>query len=561
MALEIVVVPDLGGVESVEVLEFNCKPGDNVASEDALLVLESDKATMEVPSPLSGVFKRYLVAEGDQVKLGDQLAELEVVSESEAVAQPISDSLVSIAPEEKPFADVVEIAPVLAEEILLVVPDTGSDVPLDVVEVLLKVGDEVSEGDAVLVLESDKASVDVPATASGLVREVLVSEADKVNTGDQVARIAVPSNVSDAAPTDDANPDASTSLVVPADAVLPAEGSESSEPLVAPAVAPSVAPLVASGEPMVEAMSPQTVQLDVYAGPAVRLAARELGVDLIEVKGTGPRGRISRDDLNKFVVVRLSEATRAPENAVGIPTVPEVDFSKFGGVEKTKMTKIQSLTAVNMQRSWLNVPHVTHFDEADITDLEAFRKSMRDQADLRGLKLTPVAFIVKAVARSLELNPVFNRSLGNDGKHFVQKFYIHIGVAVDTPKGLLVPVVKDVDQKGLWQIAKELGELASRAREGSLSAADMQGGCFTVSSLGNLGGNGFTPIVNTPEAGILGVSKAQIKPHWNGQEFKPRLLLPLALSYDHRVVNGADSGRFMVDLVSLLGDLRSFIMH
>ena len=286
------------------------------------------------------------------------------------------------------------------------------------------------------------------------------------------------------------------------------------------------------------------------------MLARELGVDLSKVSGTGPRGRVQKDDVNNYVKSALKAGPAAAASGAGIPLVPAVDFSQFGEIETVAMSKIAKLTAANMQRNWLNVPHVTQFDDADITELEAFRKTLKDEAEKRGVRVTPVAFLIKALATSLQANPEFNRSLAGDGEHYIQKHYCHIGMAVDTPRGLVVPVIKDADQKGIWDISAEIATLAASARDGKLKPSDMQGGCFTLSSLGAIGGNGFTPIVNSPEVGILGVSKSQIKPIWNGTEFAPRLMLPLALSYDHRVINGGDAGRFMTHLVKLLSDIR-----
>ena len=287
----------------------------------------------------------------------------------------------------------------------------------------------------------------------------------------------------------------------------------------------------------------------------MRLLARELGVDLAEVVGTGPRGRVQKDDVNNYVKTKLTDSAQSNMGA-GIPQVPAIDFSQFGEIETVAMSKIHKLTAANMQRNWLNVPHVTQFDEADITELEAFRKSLKDEGEKRGVRVTPVSFLIKALAASLQANPEFNRSLAGDGENYIQKHYCHIGMAVDTPRGLVVPVIKNANEKGIWEISAEIASLASSAREGKLKPAQMQGGCFTLSSLGAIGGTGFTPIVNSPEVGILGVSKSQMKPVWNGAEFAPRLMLPLALSYDHRVINGGDAGRFMTHLVKLLSDLR-----
>ncbi|MFT7690521.1 MAG: pyruvate dehydrogenase E2 component (dihydrolipoamide acetyltransferase), partial [Porticoccaceae bacterium] len=294
---------------------------------------------------------------------------------------------------------------------------------------------------------------------------------------------------------------------------------------------------------------------DVYAGPAVRLLARELGVSLSKVPGSGPRGRIQKDDVNSYVKGALSQLDLATSGQ-GIPPIPAIDFAQFGEIETVKLSKIQKLTASNMQRNWLNVPHVTHFDDADITELEEFRQSLKREGEKRGIRVTPVAFLIKAIGASLQANPEFNRSLAADGDSYIQKHYINVGMAVDTPRGLVVPVIKDVNEKGIWEISADIAALAGLAREGKLKASDMRGGCFTLSSLGAIGGTGFTPIVNAPESGILGVSKSQMKPVWYGHEFVPRLLLPLCLSYDHRLINGADAGRFMTHLVRLCSDIR-----
>ncbi|MDA8941964.1 2-oxo acid dehydrogenase subunit E2, partial [Porticoccaceae bacterium] len=297
---------------------------------------------------------------------------------------------------------------------------------------------------------------------------------------------------------------------------------------------------------------------DIYAGPAVRMLARELGVDLTSVPGSGPRGRILKDDVNDYVKRALSggAAESGQDTGAGIPEIPQIDFSQFGEIEKVKLTKIQKVTANNMQRNWLNVPHVTQFDDADITEMDSFRKSLKAEGEMRGVRVTPVAFLVKAIATALEDNPGFNRSLVGDGESYIQKQYCNIGMAVDTPRGLVVPVIRNASSMGIWEIAGEVAQLAEKAREGKLKPSDMQGGCFTLSSLGAIGGNGFTPIVNAPELGILGVSKAQMKPVWNGHDFEPRLMLPLALSYDHRLINGGDAGRFMTQIVKLLSDIR-----
>ena len=542
MAIEIVTIPDLGGAESVEVIELCVSVGDSVEQEDSLVVLESDKASMDVPSPVDGAVVKYLVAEGDTVKVGDAIAEIEtadaVASAEPAVEKSEPEPVVAetVTPDPEAEAPVADTEASTSEQIALV-PDIGSDDKVELIEVSVAVGDQVEEGDTLVVLESDKATMDVPSTLTGTVMNIIAKEGDKLGTGDQVAFIEVASGGSAVVETAvEASEPAPAAPVVTTPVPAPAPAQKS----VAPAAA--VAPVTNDSS-------------DIYAGPSVRLLARELGVDLAQVAGTGPKARIQKNDVNNFVKSALQSGSNASGGA-GIPQVPAADFSQFGEIETVKLSKIQKVTADNMQRNWLNVPHVTQFDDADITDLEAFRKSLKAEGEKRGIKVTPVAFIIKAAAAALAANPEFNRSLAGDGENYVQKHYINIGMAVDTPRGLVVPVIKDADKKGIWEISSDVISMATLARDGKLKPNDMQGGCFTISSLGAIGGNGFTPIVNSPEVGILGVSKSQMKPIWDGSDFQPTLMLPLALSYDHRVINGGDAGRFMTYLVKMLSDIR-----
>ena len=538
MAIEIITIPDLGGAESVEVIELCVSVGDSVEQEESLVVLESDKASMDVPSPVDGAVVKYLVAEGDTVKVGDAIAEVET-AEAQAAAEPA----VETSEPETVVAEVVTPDPVTEEpavssesstsEQIALVPDIGSDDKVELIEVSVAVGDQVEEGETLVVLESDKATMDVPSTLTGTVVSIIAKEGDKLGTGDQVAVIEVTSAASAAAEPAVAEPAVAPTQSAPAAPVVPAK----------PAAPAAVSTPVANDSS------------DIYAGPSVRLLARELGVDLTQITGTGPKARIQKDDVNNFVKSALQSGSKASSGA-GIPEVPAIDFSQFGEIETVKLSKIQKVTADNMQRNWLNVPHVTQFDDADITELETFRKSLKAEGEKRGIKVTPVAFLIKAAAAALAANPEFNRSLAGDGENYVQKHYINIGMAVDTPRGLVVPVIKDADKKGIWEISSDVITMAGLARDGKLKPNDMQGGCFTISSLGAIGGNGFTPIVNSPEVGILGVSKSQMKPIWDGSDFQPRLMLPLALSYDHRVINGGDAGRFMTYLVKILSDIR-----
>ena len=545
MAIEIITIPDLGGADSVEVIELCVSVGDSVEQEESLVVLESDKASMDVPSPVDGAVVKYLVAEGDTVKVGDAIAEVETAA-SEAIAEQTVEEVVEEAPAEPLPVEAAVEAPQAAavsetSEQIALVPDIGSDDKVELIEISVSVGDQVEEGDTLVVLESDKATMDVPSTLTGTVKAFIAKEGDKLATGDQVALIEVTSS-------------AQAVAEVPAP-VTPVEPAKAADP--APASSPAPAPAVTAAPAAIAEVSNDSS--DVYAGPSVRLLARELGVDLGQVAGTGPRSRIQKDDVNNFVKTALKSGGNdgsASASGAGIPQVPSVDFSQFGEIETVKLSKIQKITADNMQRNWLNVPHVTQFDDADITELEVFRKSLKLEGEKKGIKVTPVAFIIKAAAAALAANPEFNRSLAGDGENYVQKHYINIGMAVDTPRGLVVPVIKDADKKGIWEISADVIAMATLAREGKLKPSDMQGGCFTISSLGAIGGNGFTPIVNSPEVGILGVSKSQMKPVWDGSDFQPKLMLPLALSYDHRVINGGDAGRFMTYLIKVLSDIR-----
>jgi pyruvate dehydrogenase E2 component (dihydrolipoamide acetyltransferase) len=431
----------------------------------------------------------------------------------------------------------------------IVVPDIGGAEGAEVIELLVAVGDEVAIDQSLIVLESDKASMEIPSTAAGKVVEMLVAEGDELAEGAPVLVLEISGESSDAA----AEPAAAEEVVDTTPVVTPAPDAQPAAPVVIEKPAPSVA----SSPERVDPPATHTEDnAEIYAGPAVRKLAREFGVTLSQVSGTGPSNRILKEDLQQFVQRTLQSPAAGSAAGAGIPAVPETDFAKFGDIETTQRSKLDKLTAKNMHRNWLNVPHVTQFDNADITDLEEFRGGMKAEAERRGTRLTPLPFLLKACAVALRDNPKINSSLSNAGEDLVFKKYIHIGMAVDTPAGLVVPVIRDADKKSIWELAEAVLELAGKARERKLMPADMQGGCFTISSLGNIGGTGFTPIVNTPEVAILGVSKAAIQPVWNGTEFAPRKQLPLALSYDHRVVNGGDGGRFLSRVVELLSDIR-----
>ncbi|WP_392383882.1 dihydrolipoyllysine-residue acetyltransferase [Marinomonas primoryensis] len=517
-------VPDIGGATDVEVIEICVAEGDMVEEGDSIIVLETDKASMDIPSPFTGKIGKISIKIGDTVSEGADVLMIMAESSDSAVTEDEAPT----PKEEAPQA----VAPSVSGGVETVnVPDIGGAEGVEVIEVAVSAGDKVSEGDSIIVLETDKASMEIPAPKSGTVKSVSIKVGDKVSEGHAVLELEVEGSVTEAAPQ--------------AEKSAPSNSSQAS--------------VVKAAAPVDQSAVLSTPSTKVHAGPAVRMLARELGVGLALVRATGPRGRITKEDLHAYVkaAVQKSESTSpGVASGSGLPTVPDQDFSKFGHVDVVKMSKIQRLTAQNMVRNTLVVPQVTQFDKADITDLEGFRKGLKGEMEKQGIKLTPLPFLIKAVAQAMVANPSFNVSLMADGESYVQKGYVHIGIAVDSPVGLVVPVLRDVDKKSVVQIAKEANELIKKALSKQLKPADMQGGCFTISSLGAIGGTGFTPIVNCPEVGILGVSKADIEPRWNGKEFEPRTMLPLCLSYDHRAVNGGDAGRFMTFLNSLLSDVR-----
>ncbi|AWF80009.1 dihydrolipoyllysine-residue acetyltransferase [Microbulbifer sp. A4B17] len=544
MAKQVIKVPDLGGADQVDVIEITVAVGDTVAQEDSLIVVEGDKASMDVPAPVAGKILSISVQEGDKVSEGDVIGEIETdVAEAPAEEPAAAPAKQEAAPVAEPVAEAPAATPSgEPKEETIQIPDLGGADAVDVIEISVQPGDVVEEGDSLIVVEGDKASMDVPSPSAGTVVSIAVKEGDKVSTGDILGVLKV---VAAGA----AAPAAAPAATAPAESA-PQQASASVEP-----------PAVPQKDYQLERNL--TAAAQVYAGPAVRKLARELGVTLNKVKPTGPRNRVSKDDLHNYIREQVKKAESGAVGVgggIGIAKMPDIDFSQFGPVNVEPMSKIHKITAANMSRNWLNVPHVTQFDDADITELETFRKSMKAEAEKRGVKLTPVPFLLKAVAAALRAEPSFNVSLHNDGEHIVRKDYVHVGMAVDTPKGLMVPVIRDVDKKGLYELAAEATEMALKARDGKLKPNEMQGACFTISSLGAIGGTGFTPIVNSPEVGILGVSKLAMKPVWNGKDFEPRQMLPLALSYDHRAVNGGDAGRFMTYLVSVLADVRRLLL-
>ncbi|MGY8834909.1 MAG: dihydrolipoyllysine-residue acetyltransferase [Pseudomonadales bacterium] len=571
MATSKMMVPDMGGAVEVEVIEICVAVGDVISEGDSIVVVETDKASMEIPASIAGVVKSIALKEGDTCSLGDLMVEIETDStpdeakEAEPEVQAEVQAKVQMAVE--PLATAIADAPVQAPvaesepalEQLALVPDLGGAVDVEVIEVSVKVGDELAEGDSLIVLETDKASMEIPVEFAGTVLQINVAEGTKLNVGDTIAVLATraQANAPEVMVDVKAASAASEALApVPAVAQTPVAAPKAVQ---APNLSAAPNVTVAKVEPVAEVVN-AGITGAVHAGPAVRMLARELGVDLSKVPATGPRDRLLKEDVQAFVKQQMQQPAVQSMLGHGIEQSPAIDFSQFGSIDRIKMTKVQRITAQNMTRSWLNVPHVTQFDHADITDLEVFRKGLKAEAELKGTKVTPLPFMLKACAMALRQYPQFNVSLDNDGEHIVQKHYINIGIAVDTPAGLMVPVIRDVDQKSIWQLAEEVIAMGAKAKDKKLMPADMQGGCFTISSLGGIGGTAFTPIVNTPEVAILGVSKADMQPRWDGTEFQPRLMMPLCLSYDHRAVNGADAARFTQYLAKVLGDIRHLVM-
>ncbi|MGL6020753.1 MAG: pyruvate dehydrogenase complex dihydrolipoyllysine-residue acetyltransferase [Gibbsiella quercinecans] len=521
-AVKDVEVPDIGADE-VEVTEVLVKVGDKVEAEQSLITVEGDKASMEVPAPFAGTVKEIKIATGDKVKTGSLIMTFEIAGAAPAAQEA--------APAAAPAASAVKDVNV---------PDIGGD-EVEVTEVMVKVGDKVEAEQSLITVEGDKASMEVPAPFAGVVKELKVAVGDKVKTGSLIMTF----EVEGAAP-----------------AAAPAAAS-------APAPAPAKQEAKAAAPAAAAAGKSEFAENDAYvhATPVIRRLAREFGVNLAKVKGTGRKGRILREDVQAYVKDAVKRAEAAPAAAAGggLPGMlpwPKVDFSKFGEIEEVELGRIQKISGANLSRNWVMIPHVTHFDKADITDLEAFRKQQNVEAEKRKLdvKITPVVFIMKAAAAALAQMPRFNSSLSEDGQKLTLKKYINIGVAVDTPNGLVVPVFKDVDKKGIVELSRELMTISKKARDGKLTAGEMQGGCFTISSIGGLGTTHFAPIVNAPEVAILGVSKSSMEPVWNGKDFVPRLILPLSLSFDHRVIDGADGARFITIINNTLSDIRRLVM-
>ena len=537
MSIVEIKVPDIGGHENVDIIAVEVKAGDTIALDDTLITLETDKATMDVPADAAGVVKEVKVKVGDKVSEGDVIVLVEAAGAG-AAAAPAAAPKAEAAP--APAAPAA--APAAAANVQVAVPDIGGHTDVDVIAVEVKVGDTVAVDDTLITLETDKATMDVPSTAAGTVTAVHIKVGDKVSEGSIIIDVAAAG---------------APAAVAPAAAKAPKAAS-------APAAAPAPAP-AAPAAPATAAYGSTPVNeagfAKAHAGPSTRKLARELGVDLSLVKGSGNKGRITKDDIKAFVKAAMQGGAGKPAAAgaslgggLDLLPWPKVDFAKFGEVEVKELSRIKKISGQNLSRNWVMIPHVTVHDEADMTELESFRKQLNKEWEREGVKLSPLAFIIKASVAALKAFPEFNSSL--DGDNLVLKKYFHIGFAADTPNGLVVPVIKDVDKKGLKEISIELGELSKKAREGKLKPQEMQGACFTISSLGGIGGTGFTPIVNAPEVAILGVCKSQMKPVWNGSDFEARLMCPLSLSFDHRVIDGAAGMRFTVFLANLLKDFR-----
>lgn len=555
-----ILVPDVGG-EEVEIIEICFAVGDTLEADDGIVTVESDKASMDIPAPFAGELASLSVKVGDKIKEGDVIGEIksatqnaegsaegsaaEVAKENTEVAAPAEQpkSETTSTPETQAEPSSAPAAASASELVEVAVPDIGEDGEVDVIDVLVSVGDVIEQEDGLITLETDKATMDVPSTHAGTVKEVFISSGDKVKQGTLVIKLETTGSAPAAKEPEPA---------------APASAPVAEKPAAAPAK-----PAPVPAEP-----ATQTTGGKAHASPSVRRIAREFGVDLSQVAGTGPKKRILKEDVQAYVKAELAKPRSASgngivaDNVLQIATVKPIDHAKFGEIEVLPLTRIQKISGPFLHRNWATIPHVTQFDEADITDVENFRKEQNAYHGKikSGLKITPLVFIMKAVAKALEKFPAFNSSLSDDGESLILKKFINIGIAVETPGGLVVPVIKDVNKKGIEQLSRELIETSFKAREGKLKATDMQGGTFTISSLGGIGGTAFTPIVNAPEVAILGVSKSDMKPKWNGKEFEPRLMVPLSLSYDHRVIDGAVGARFSTEVAANLTDLRRIIL-
>ena len=552
MTIKKITVPDLGEASEVEVIELLVNVGEKVKENDSLLVLESDKAAMEIPAPFSGIVKEISINLGDQVTTGSDILTLEIDNEEEDSSSSISadeseskNLKKSEHKQEDDHDHKSDVSKNGLEEVIIEVPDLGTEDEVDVIEVHVQASDQLGIDDLLITLESDKAAMEVPSPNSGVLKELLVKVGDKVKTGSKIAIIEQSVAI-----------DNETSVQVGTEADDSAKDHPSEESSGGSDLDSRPSEIPVSTTTKDETILASSMS-HVYAGPAVRKLARELGVDLTLIQGSGAKNRIVKDDINEFVKESLNMSNSSASRNM---MVADLDFSKFGEVEERKRSKLEKITAINMARNWASVPHVAQFNEADVTDLDKFLSEIKAEADSKQLKLTYLPFLLKACAKALEEYPQFNVSLHSSGEHLIQKKYFHIGVAVATDAGLVVPVIRNVDKKSIWDLASEVMELSSKAKERKLVMEDMQGACFSISSLGALGGKGFIPIVNSPEVGILGVAKTEIKPVFVDGEFRPRSMLPFTLSYDHRAVNGVDGGLFATYLAKLLSDVRHLIL-
>lgn len=583
-------VPDVGG-EEVEVIEILVSEGDTVEQEDGIVTVESDKASMDIPASSGGKIVELKVKEGDTISEGDVLALMEASGGSDDSDESDSDKDAEEKTDEKEAEDKAEESEDKQEEekeekdedsepekkssggdskvIDVEVPDIGDEEDVEIIEILVSKGDSVSAEDGLITLETDKATMDVPCPQDGEIEEMLVNVGDKVSQGSVIAKLKVSGGADDSEEKDSAKEDKSESEKE-SDSQSDKKSDDKGDNDQEKEKGSSVKPSSERQPPVPDHPSQRSDRKEgvLHASPAVRRVAREFGVDLSQVKGSGPKDRILKEDVQDFVKYELSRpkavagATGQGGGGLQVIDPPKVDFSKFGEVEEVQLSRIQRKSGPNLHRNWVTIPHVTQFDEADITELEKFRKAENEVAKKQdlGFKITPLVFIMKACAKALREFPTFNSSLSESGESLYMKKYVHIGIAVDTPNGLVVPVIRDVDKKGIYELSEELVEISSKARDGKLKASDMQGGCFSISSLGGIGGTAFTPIVNAPDVAILGVSRNEMKPKWNGQEFEPRLTLPLSLSYDHRVIDGAEAARFTAYLSGVLGDIRKLVL-
>ena len=533
-------VPDIGDFSDVEIIEILVKPGDSLKAEDPVMTLESDKATMDVPCPEDGQVAELLVKVGDRVAEGTSILKLQAAGTSEQAATEVVEAPTPSA--SAPSTDPAPTSgPVASASVDVIVPDIGDFEDVEIIEVFVKPGDTVNVEDPLITLESDKATMEVPSSDAGTIETVLVKVGDRISAGTAVVRLSTSGGIA----TAPSAPAASTPEVAKVDS--------------APVQA---APTSSAAEP---SKIDETAFRKAHASPSVRKFARELGVDLSKLSGSGRKNRITKEDVQNYVKQAVTKAesgvaTATAASGSGIPAMPEVDFSKFGEIETQDLPRIKKISGKNLHRVWLNIPAVTHHDEVDITDLENFRKELKDEAAKQGVRITLLAFVMKVLAANLKQFPTFNSSLTPDGERLILKKYFHIGVAVDTPNGLVVPVIQDVDQKSVYDLARDLGEMSVKARDGKLKSQDMQGGSMTISSLGGIGGTAFTPLVNAPEVAILGLTRSRMQPVWNGKEFIPRLMQPVDVSYDHRVIDGAEAARFVASLGKYLTDIRRVLL-